>query len=261
MIAAPRSSAPDHAAAAGSLAPPAAPSSRRVTDAPTRVFHWLFALCFAGAYLTADGERWRLVHVVLGYTFAGLLGFRMLYGLVGPRQARLAALGRKLAGAPAWWRGVRASLWPPQPTGLAAAGRQGQHLAMAGIIAGLLLAVPPLTLSGYATLHDWGGEWLEEVHAFFGNTTLALALLHLGLLAGLSLWRRQNLARPMLSGRIAGRGPDLAARNHGGLAALLLTAVLAYWGWEWQHTPARTADVLSSPAAWPAHDHDEDEDD
>lgn len=87
------------------------------------------------------------------------------------------------------------------------------------------------------------------------------ALLHLGLLAGLSLWRRQNLARPMLSGRIAGRGADLAARNHGGLAALLLTAVLAYWGWEWQHAPASTADVLSSPVAWPAHDHDEDEND
>ena len=30
-------------------------ASRRVVDAPTRMFHWLFALCFAGAYITADG--------------------------------------------------------------------------------------------------------------------------------------------------------------------------------------------------------------
>lgn len=49
--------------------------SRRVTDAPTRMFHWLFALCFVGAYATADGEHWRLLHVTLGYTMAGLLGF------------------------------------------------------------------------------------------------------------------------------------------------------------------------------------------
>lgn len=257
MMASPHSTVANHPATAA----PATTPSRRVTDAPTRVFHWLFALCFAGAYLTADGERWRLVHVVLGYTFAGLLGFRVLYGLIGPRQARLAALGRKLAAAPGWWRSVRGAVWPPQPAGLAAAGRQGQNLAMAGVIAGLLLAVLPLTLSGYATFHDWGGEWLEEVHEFFGNTLLALALLHVGLLAALSVWRRQNLARPMLSGRIAGRGPDLAARNHGGLAALLLIAVLAYWAWEWQHAPARTADTAGAPAAWLQRDHGDDDDD
>ena len=46
---------------------------RRITDAPTRMFHWLFALCFVGAYATADGEHWRLLHVTLGYTMAGLV--------------------------------------------------------------------------------------------------------------------------------------------------------------------------------------------
>ena len=51
------------------------------------MFHWLFALCFAGAYLTAEGERLRLVHVALGYSITGLLVFRLLYGLFGPPQA------------------------------------------------------------------------------------------------------------------------------------------------------------------------------
>jgi hypothetical protein len=44
----------------------AAAPGRLVTDAPTRMFHWLFALSFLGAYLTADGEHWRLLHVTLG---------------------------------------------------------------------------------------------------------------------------------------------------------------------------------------------------
>jgi hypothetical protein len=39
----------------GSAVPGAVKASRRVVDAPTRMFHWLFALCFAGAYITADG--------------------------------------------------------------------------------------------------------------------------------------------------------------------------------------------------------------
>ena len=52
----------------------AAPT-RRVIDAPMRMFHWLFALCFVGAYASADGEHWRMLHVTLGYTLAGLLLF------------------------------------------------------------------------------------------------------------------------------------------------------------------------------------------
>lgn len=247
---------PERTAAATPPAP-----SRRVTDAPTRAFHWLFALSFVGAYLTADGERWRLVHVVLGYTMAGLLGWRVLYGLVGPRHVRLAALARKLAAAPAWARttlqALRASDW----NALASAVRQGQNLALAGVIAALLLAVPPLLASGVATFHDWGGQWLEDVHEAFGNGMLALVLAHLGLLAALSVWRRQNLARPMLTGRTPGRGPDLVARNHGALALLLVLAVLAYWAWEWQHAPARTADTTGAPAAWLQRDHGDDGDD
>ena len=77
-----------------------------VWDLPTRMFHWLFALSFLGAYLSADGERWRLLHVTLGYTLAGLLVFRLAYGLFGPRQAGLGLLWRKLVGGPAWVRSV-----------------------------------------------------------------------------------------------------------------------------------------------------------
>jgi cytochrome b len=50
-------------------------STRRVSDAATRAFHWLFAFSFLGAYLTADFERLRGVHVALGYTMLGLLAF------------------------------------------------------------------------------------------------------------------------------------------------------------------------------------------
>jgi len=233
--------------------------TRLVTDAPTRMFHWLFALSFAGAYLTADGERWRLVHVVLGYTFAGLLGFRVLYGLLGPRPARLSALVRKLSVAPAWWRHLRTGLFSLEWKGLAAAGRQGQNLAMAGTIAGLLLLVIPLTLTGYATFHDWGGEWLEEIHEFFGNALLALVLVHLGLIALLSVWRRQNMAWPMVTGRAKGTGPDLVKRPHRWLAAILLLTVLAYWSWEWQQAPAQPAGSSAGFVLSGGRDHDDDD--
>ncbi|MDP2817228.1 MAG: cytochrome b/b6 domain-containing protein [Polaromonas sp.] len=238
-------------------APAAATPGRRVIDAPTRMFHWLFALSFLGAYLTADGESWRLLHVTLGYTLAGLLVFRVLYGLLGPRQAGLGLMWRKLAGAPAWLRSLT------QSRSLADINwRQGQNLLMALAVVALLLMVLPLTLSGYATYNDWGdflgGDWLEEVHEFFGEAFLFVVLAHLALIAGLSLLRRKNQALPMLTGRIAGKGPDLVQKNRVWLAALLLLAVLAYGGWEWQQSPNGliSSKTWNDAATGQAHDED-----
>lgn len=227
--------------------------TRRVVDAPTRLFHWLFALCFALAYATADGERWRLVHVTLGYTLAGLLAFRLGYGLVGPRQARLSLLWHKLAGLPAWLR----SLHPG--SGIDVNWRQGPNLLMALAVAALMAVVLPVAISGYATYNDWGGEWLAELHEFTGELFLWLVLGHLALILGLSLLRRKNQALPMLLGRVQGAGPDLAKHNHGALAALLLAAVLGFWTWQWQQAPVGlSAGTSAESAHLRSHDRDDD---
>ena len=216
---------------------PSVVPSRLVTDAPTRMFHWLFALSFVGAYLTADGERWRLLHVSLGYTMAGLLGFRVLYGLLGPRTAGMGLLWRKLTGASAWLRSL------PQANSLQdIPWRPGQNVLTALSILALLVMVVPLTLSGYATYHDWGdflgGDWVEDVHEFFGEAVLVVALAHVAWIAILSVLRRKNQALPMLSGRIPGPGPNLVQKNRTWLAAMLLLAVLTFGAWEWQQSPS-----------------------
>jgi Ni,Fe-hydrogenase I cytochrome b subunit len=59
-----------------------------VWDLPTRLFHWFLALRFAGAYVNADSERWRDVHVKLGYLVLGLLVFRLSWCFMASRYAR-----------------------------------------------------------------------------------------------------------------------------------------------------------------------------
>ena len=216
------------------------PPGRRVVDAPIRMFHWLFALCFVGAYITADGESWRLLHVTLGYTLAGLLGFRVVYGVIGPRHARLSLLWRKLVGLPAWLASFKGSQ-PGKVNWL-----QGQNLVMALAVVALLLVVVPVTLSGYLHYNDFGGELMEDLHETVGELFLWLVLAHLALIAGLSVLRRKNQALPMLTGRTPGAGPDLVKSNKRWLAALVLLGVLAYWGWEWQQSPAG---LLAEPSA------------
>lgn len=213
------------------------------------MFHWLFALSFAGAYITAESEHWRLLHVTLGYSMAILLGFRLLYGLFGPRPVQLSVLWGKLQTGGRWMRTHLHEPWVM----LSETGRAGQNFAMALAIAVLLALTVPLVLSGYATYNDWG-DVFEELHEFFGNAMLLTVLAHLALIAGLSLLRRTNLVRPMWSGTVAGTGPDLVTRPRRWLAALLLLAVLGFGVVDWQQ-----AGVDGNPGALSSLDHDDDD--
>ncbi|MFW9620902.1 MAG: cytochrome b/b6 domain-containing protein [Macromonas sp.] len=225
---------------------------RRVTDAPTRMFHWLFALCFVGAYLTAETEHLRALHVTLGYTLAGLLVFRLLYGVLGPRQASLSVLRNKASTGWLWLRQCPAQLarghlnWQP-----------GQNLVLVVSIVAMMLLTLPLTLSGWATFNDLGGEWLEEIHKWAGDTMVLVVLLHLGALLLFSLLRRKNLALPMWRGRTPGQGPDVVRNNRLWLALLIAACTLLYWSWEWQQAPNG---LISGPAlsqAWSGDDGDD----
>lgn len=210
--------------------------SRKVTDAPTRMFHWLFAFSFLGAYITAESESWRLVHVTLGYTMAGLLVFRILWGIFGPKHVRLGLLFRKLSGMSEWLKSFQKfrhlSTWTDLHAINSINWKQGQNLLMAFAVFALLLTVIPVTLTGYASYNDWGGKWLQNIHESIGEFYLFIVLSHLALIALLSVLRLKNIASPMITGTTAGPGPDLIKRDYRVIAGLLFFAVLAWWLWQ-----------------------------
>ncbi|MCD8503651.1 MAG: cytochrome b/b6 domain-containing protein [Burkholderiaceae bacterium] len=196
---------------------------RRVTDAATRMFHWLFALSFLGAYITADGERWREIHMMLGYLMIGLLAARIIWGLAGPKRVRLTSLAARIRSIKPWSEKLRAgqSIW--QTSWITP-----QNVLMATLIALLLLTAIPLVLTGYLTNADVAGELMEELHEFFGEFYLLLVLAHLAAIGILSLVRQRNLANPMLTGRLNEKGPDLVKNNYAWLALLLTVGSLAW---------------------------------
>jgi len=221
---------------------PSFPPVRRTVDAFTRMLHALMALSFFGAYITAESELFRLVHVTLGYTLGGLLVARLVWGVIGPRHARLSALVGKLRGVGTWWTACRAiphsgaaEWWPIL--------RQGLNLLLPVSVAVLLLSIAPLVGSGYVQYEELTGDWMEEIHELLGNMMLMAVLVHVAAVVLLSLLRGRNLAMPMVTGSVAGKGPDLIRSNHRFLAAILLVAVLAFWVWQWQTTPL--ADAVS----------------
>jgi len=220
-----------------------------VWDLPVRIFHWLLVLGFAGAFLTAESERWRLVHVTLGYTVAGLVAFRVLWGLVGTRHARFASFVR----SPKAVLRYLASLLGGRPEPYV-----GHNPAGALAIVALLALALAVTSSGWATYSDMGGEWLEELHEGGANAMLALVGVHIAAVVLSSLLHCENLVRAMVDGRKRGTPDDAIRSPRILLGVLLLAAVLGFWGLQWREAPVADATV---PAEAVKHDDRHSDDD
>ena len=225
-----------------------------VWDLPVRLFHWLTVLSFAGAWLTAESERWRLLHVTLGYTLGGLVAFRLLWGLVGSRHARFAS----------FVRGPRAVL-----RNLAAMVRgQPEHhvghnpVGALAIVAMLGLAVL-IVGSGWALYNDIGGDRFEDLHEAAAELMLAVVAVHVTGVAVASLLHHENLVGAMFSGRKAAPPAEGIRSAWRSVAALMLAAVLGFWSWQWQQAPDGAGLVATDAhGAGPrGHDADDDHDD
>lgn len=193
-----------------------------IWDIPTRLFHWLLAASFAGAWLTSDSERWRDLHVMFGYTLAGLIVFRLVWGLVGSRYARFGSFLFRPGEVLAYARSL-ASRSPRHYLG---------HNPVGSLAIFLMLALGLVTAaSGYAHLQHWGGEWLEEFHEGAAVAMLVVVGVHVGGVLLSSLLHKENLVRAMVTGRKDGEPGNGATRRHAAVAALLLLGLGALWTW------------------------------
>ncbi len=207
---------------------PASPRGVLVWDAPVRLFHWLLVLCFAAAWLTAESGRWQLLHVTAGLTVAGLVAFRLLWGVVGTRHARWCA----------FVRGRRAVLAEAQALLHGQVPRHAGHNPLGAVAIVGLLALAALTAAtGWAAHTGRAGHWLEEVHEALASGMLGLALLHVAGVAAGSWLHRENLVRSMVDGRKAVPPAQGIRRAWRPVAAVLLAAVLGFWWLQWQAAP------------------------
>jgi cytochrome b len=202
-----------------------------VWDVPTRVFHWLLAVAFAGAFLTAESERFRDVHVMLGYTVLCLVAFRLVWGLIGTRYARFWSF----AYGPRSVLTYIKSLFTRSPQH-----HLGHNPAGSWAVYALLALSLFAGASGYATYNDIGGHWMEDVHEALANTLLALVVVHIAGVLVSSVLHRENLVRSMLTGYKSAKPGDGIRFRHRLIGAALVIAVAAFW----------IAGPDSLPASW-----------
>ena len=140
-------------------------TSIKVWDLPTRLFHWLLVLSFAAAYLTAESERLRVIHMTFGCTVAGLLVFRVLWGLMGTRWAKFSSFWPSPKKAINYGLSLVDNAQAPHYTG---------HNPLGALaVYGLLTLGLATTALGYSYV-QLDQEWIAEVHEALANLMLAL---------------------------------------------------------------------------------------
>ena len=191
-----------------------------VWDLPVRLFHWLLALSFAGAFLTAESERMRDIHVTLGYTFAGLIAFRLVWGVIGSRYARFASF----VSGPRDVLRYLASLASRAPHHHVGHNPAGGWAVVALLGLGALVAA-----TGYATYTGVGGHALESLHEGAANALLALVAVHIAAVIGSSFVHRENLVAAMITGYKRGLAKDGIAGTRWAPAVAIAGAVVGLW--------------------------------
>jgi cytochrome b len=208
----------------------------RVWDLPTRLFHWALVALVVTSFVTGkvggNGMTW---HIYSGYAILALVAFRIVWGFVGGRESRFASF---LRGPGAVLRYARTLLdrAAPRHAGhnplggwsvllmLAALGTQ----AVTGLFASddifvegpLAAKVSGATVTLLTRVHNWN-EWV----------LIALVALHGAAILFHALFKREDLVRPMVTGRRALDAPAPDTPNRTGLAAVVLaiSGACVYW--------------------------------
>lgn len=191
-----------------------------VWDVPTRMFHWLLVVSFGGAFLTAESERYRDVHVMLGYTVLGLIAFRLLWGFLGTRYAQF----RSFLFKPGELVGYVLSLVKGRATHYVG------HNPAGSVAIWLLLALGMASgVTGVLLFQDIGGDMLEELHEVSSFAMLAVVGAHVAGVVVSSIMHRENLVRAMITGLKAAEPGEGVDRSHAWLGVIMLVMVVAFW--------------------------------
>lgn len=175
----------------------------RVWDPFVRIFHWSLVGFFAIAWVSA--EEVQFLHEWSGYAIAGLVAFRLAWGVIGTRHARFSDFIYRPSRVKGYLKGLF--------TGKA--GHYLGHNPAGGLmVIALLIGLAMLTFSGMALVATEGegplaATWVaglsehfvKEVHEFFANLLMLMAGVHVAGVLVSSLLHRENLVKAMITGR------------------------------------------------------------
>lgn len=217
-----------------------------------RLFHWSLVLAVGFQILSGlTGFQFYDWHGNIGEFVLALVVFRLMWGLVGSRNASLSSL---FTGPRAVFSHLAHLLRRDVPAerGHNAAGGWAvlAMLAIVGVqaVTGLFIADEDEFIEGayYGDVSSGAAALLYRVHKINANLLQTIVVLHIAMIAAYGFWGRRNLVAPMITGRekdamtgveeegdgVAGADPAFAVLGKGiACAAVAATVVGLTVGW------------------------------
>lgn len=183
----------------------------RVWDGATRLFHWTIVLVVVLSYVSitlADGPNaglWMKIHVISGETMLGLLLFRIIWGVIGSDTSRFSRFLRSPLAA------LRhlAHFGRREPNTVV-----GHNEAGGWMVVVLLLLLAAQVVTGLFANDDGATEGplmkfvskdlsdqLSGLHGLNFNILIGAIALHVVAVFAYLAIKRQNLIRPMITGK------------------------------------------------------------
>lgn len=209
----------------------------KLWDAPLRIFHWSLVVLVSAGFITGlTGGGWMDWHGWFGGATAGLIGFRLAWGIVGSTYARFTTFLKGPTTIAAYLKGEWQGL--------------GHNPLGALSVIGMLVVLALQVISGLFANDDIA--YRGPYNVLIGEESEALALylhkriywliaalvgLHLGAIAFYARAKGENLVKPMLTGikeiPLAASPPsalhDAAGGGWRALAIAVGVAALAAW--------------------------------
>ncbi|HKU71481.1 MAG TPA: cytochrome b/b6 domain-containing protein [Burkholderiales bacterium] len=169
----------------------------RSWDPLVRILHWGIAALVVIDLLNDAGAN--PVHRWLGYAAGALVAARLLWGLVGPSEARLSSIARSASGTAHYLAFFKSKGDRHLP-----AGHTPPGACLALLLWSLLIVVVG---SGWMTQLDayWGDDTVQFWHVFAAYVLAGFAVIHVAGIIATSALYRANLVMGMITGRDTSR--------------------------------------------------------
>lgn len=197
-----------------------------VWDLPTRLFHWLLLLLMIGAIVSikigGNAIEW---HGRFGHMIFGLIVFRLVWGVVGGSTARFSHFVRGPSAICAYLRGQWRGIGHNPLGALSVLGLIGvvAFQAITGLFTtddiafnGPLAPLVDADMRGQITSWHRLGEW--AIYALVG--------LHVAAVMFYTHVKKDNLVKPMITGRKTGAPADVEGLRPAGWLALVIAVVI-----------------------------------
>jgi cytochrome b len=202
----------------------------RVWDAPIRLFHWVLIILIGTSWLT-QYEDWMQWHKLSGYTILTLLLFRLAWGFVGSDTARFS---RFLKSPLAAFRHLRhvTRREPDIEIGHNAAGGWMVLVMLALLLVQAvtgLFANDDIDTEGPLTnlINKQQSDWFSHIHSVNFILIEIVIVLHLLAICVYAMLKKQNLVRPMITGKKRLPGAMRAPRMASPILAITILLVVA----------------------------------